>query len=109
MLRSTQLVRSVAIAIALAWLLPLTFAACAKNVPSHTDDATITARVKTALLNDSHVAATNIQVATSNGVVNLAGSVPSKAEEMRAVEIARQTPGVRDVRSQLQVSSTPQS
>jgi hyperosmotically inducible protein len=39
------------------------------------DDATITARVKTVLLNDPQVAATKIDVSTAAGVVTLSGSV----------------------------------
>ena len=73
------------------------------------DDASITARVKTVLLNDTQVAATKIDVASNQGVVTLSGSVRSKAEETRAVELARGVQGVREVRSQLQISSIPQS
>jgi hyperosmotically inducible periplasmic protein len=73
------------------------------------DDASITARVKTVLLNDTQVAATRIDVVSSQGVVTLTGSVKSKADETRAIELARTVQGVRDVRSQLQVSSIPQS
>jgi osmotically-inducible protein OsmY len=69
-----------------------------------TDDATITARVKTVLLNDTEVSATKIDVRTDNGVVTISGSVRSKAEEARAIELARQVSGVKDVRSTLQVS-----
>jgi len=101
--------RSISCVIAVAVLLPLASMACGKAVAERVDDASITAHVKTALLNDTHVAATNINVVTTNGVVTMSGSVKSKAEEMRAVEIARQTPGVRDVKSELQVSSTPPS
>jgi osmotically-inducible protein OsmY len=73
------------------------------------DDASISARVKTVLLNDTQVAATKIEVVSNQGVVTLTGSVKSKADEARAIELARSVQGVRDVRSQLQVSSTPQS
>ncbi len=104
-----SLLRSIGCAVVVAVLLSLASAACGKAVAERVDDASITAHVKTALLNDAHVAATNINVATTNGVVTISGSVKSKAEEMRAVEIARQTPGVRDVKSELQVSSTPPS
>jgi osmotically-inducible protein OsmY len=69
-----------------------------------TDDATITARVKTVLLNDTEVSATKIDVRTDNGVVTISGSVRSKAEEARAIELARQVSGVKDVRSTLQVA-----
>lgn len=68
------------------------------------DDATITARVKTVLLNDTRIAATKIDVATVAGVVTISGSVKSKAEEARAIELARTVTGVRDVKSALQIS-----
>jgi len=67
------------------------------------DDATITARVKTMLLNDPQVAATKIEVSTTGGVVTLSGSVKSKADEARAIQIARTVTGVQDVKSTLVV------
>jgi hyperosmotically inducible protein len=72
------------------------------------DDATITARVRTTLLNDTQIAATRIDVSTTNGVVTMSGSVKSKADEARAIQLARQTNGVKDVKSVLQISPTPQ-
>jgi len=72
------------------------------------DDATITARVKTMLLNDPQVAATKIDVATAGGIVTLSGSVRSKTEEARAINLARQVTGVRDVKSTLFVPPTSQ-
>ena len=65
------------------------------------DDATITARVKTVLLNDPQIAATKIEVSTAAGIVTLSGSVKSKADEARAIQIARTVTGVRDVKSTL--------
>jgi osmotically-inducible protein OsmY len=67
------------------------------------DDATITTRVKTVLLNDPQVAATKIDVSTAGGIVTLSGTVQSKAHETRAIELARQVTGVRDVKSTLVV------
>jgi hyperosmotically inducible periplasmic protein len=72
-----------------------------------TDDASISARVKAMLLNDTQVRATNIDVSTVNGVVTIAGRVSSKAEEARAIQLAHQVTGVRDVKSTLQVSPGP--
>lgn len=69
------------------------------------DDATITARVKTALLNDQQISATKIDVTTTNGVVTISGTVRNRADEQRAIELARQTPGVKDVKSTLQTGS----
>jgi hyperosmotically inducible protein len=68
------------------------------------DDATITARVKTVLLNDTQVSATKIDVTTAAGVVTISGTVRTQAEEARAIELARSVTGVRDVRSALQVA-----
>jgi hyperosmotically inducible protein len=107
MSRNRLVVRKTAAVLALAWLLPLTFAACGKTVGETIDDATITARVKTALLNDAQVGGMKIDVDTSQGVVTMSGIVRNKAEETRAIELARQTPGVRDVKSTMQVN--PQS
>ena len=69
------------------------------------DDATITARVKTVLLNDQQIAATKIDVTTVNGIVTISGTVRNRADEARAIELARQTPGVKDVKSALQTGS----
>jgi hyperosmotically inducible protein len=104
MSRNREFVRKMAAVLALAWLLPLTFAACGKTVGETIDDATITARVKTALLNDPQVGAMKIDVDTTQGVVTMSGVVKNKAEETRAIELARQTPGVRDVKSTMQVN-----
>ena len=70
------------------------------------DDATITARVKTVLLNDPQVAATKIEVSTAGGIVTLSGSVKSKADEARAIQVARTVTGVRDVKSTLLVPAS---
>jgi len=78
------------------------------STPGAMDDATVTARVKTVLLNDPQVNATKITVTTTSGIVSLTGSVRSKAEEARAIELARQITGVRDVKSTLQVGPIPQ-
>ena len=100
--RTTMRVRAYVAAFAL--LFPL-FAACGggRAVSATMDDASITAQVKTALLNDTQVNATKIDVSTTNGVVNLSGTVRSKAEQDRAVQLARQVNGVKDVRANLTV------
>jgi osmotically-inducible protein OsmY len=93
----------------LVCLSTMTFPACGGSVRSMSgaravdDDATITARVKTVLLNDQQVGATKIDVSTSNGVVTMSGTVKSQADQTRAVDLARQTPGVKDVVSNLTV------
>jgi hyperosmotically inducible periplasmic protein len=71
---------------------------------SFEDDA-ITARVKTALLNDPEIGAMKIDVATHDGVVTLSGTVPTKRDEARAIDLARRVEGVRQVASQLRTEN----
>lgn len=89
-----------------AWLLliPLALAACGKTVGETIDDATITAKVKTLLLNDPQVGGLRIDVDTALGVVTMSGTVKSAAEEQRALQLARGVDGVREVKSTLQVN-----
>jgi hyperosmotically inducible periplasmic protein len=74
------------------------------NAAGGMDDATITARVKTMLLNDTQIGATKIDVTTTDGIVTVSGTVKSQAEATRAVELARQVTGVREVKSALHVA-----
>jgi osmotically-inducible protein OsmY len=78
--------------------------ACGKSVGNTIDDATITGRVKTAMLNDPEVAGLKIDVDTFKGVVTLSGAVKSPMEATKAIAIARKTPGVSDVKSTLQIN-----
>jgi hyperosmotically inducible protein len=66
-------------------------------------DAAITTAVKTKMLADSNVGGLKIDVDTSEGIVTIAGNVTSAAEKRRAVEIARDTDGVKSVKDQLKV------
>jgi osmotically-inducible protein OsmY len=81
----------------------LLLGACGKSVGETIDDATITTKVKTALLNDSDVGGLRIDVDTFKGVVTLSGRVKSQAEADKAIGIARRTDGVKDVKSTMQV------
>lgn len=74
-----------------------------RNANAALDDLNTTARVKTALLNDQQVDATTIGVSTVDGVVTLSGTVKTPAEAARAIELTRQTSGVKDVKSVLHV------
>lgn len=76
-----------------------------RTVGEHVDDAVITAAVKTHLLEDPMVKGSQIDVDTRAGVVFLTGSVRSQAESQRAVEVARATEHVKDVRANLNVVS----
>src|SRR5687767_6036667 len=91
------------ILLALTLIAPLFFSACGKTVGDTIDDATITTRVKTSLLNDPDVGGLRIDVDTFKGVVTLSGAVKSRDEETRAVALARKIGGVADVKSTLQI------
>jgi hyperosmotically inducible protein len=99
-----RLVRAACLIAALSGPATVGMAACGKSVGNTIDDATITGRVKTAMLNDAEVAGLKIDVDTFKGVVTLSGAVKSRAEADKAVAIARRTPGVSDVKSTLQIN-----
>jgi hyperosmotically inducible periplasmic protein len=92
-----------AIILTVILLTPLLLAACGKTVGDTIDDATVTTRVKTALLNDPVVGGLRIDVDTFKGVVTLSGRVKSKDEEAKAIALARKIGGVTDVKSTLQI------
>ncbi len=77
--------------------------ACSTATFDTRDDLTVSAHVKTALLNDPAVGGLRLGVETFHGVVTLSGTVPTAADQDRAVAAARKVPGVRDVRSSLKI------
>jgi hyperosmotically inducible periplasmic protein len=97
----TRHLTSVLLAIVL--VMPMLAAACGKSVGDTIDDATITTRVKTSLLNDPVVGGLRIDVDTFKGVVTLSGRVKSQDEMNTAVALARRIDGVKDVKSTLQI------
>ena len=94
--------RFTALLLAVALSLPL-LGACGKTVGETIDDATITTRVKTAFINDPLVGAARIDVDTFKGIVTLSGRVKSKAEETKAIALAKSIKGVSDVKSTLTI------
>jgi len=63
------------------------------------DDALITTKVKSSFVADATVSALDINVDTSQGVVKLTGVVNSDQERQRAIQIAHDTEGVKQVDS----------
>ena len=74
-----------------------------ESTGAYIDDATITTKVKSAILADAGLKVFEIHVATVNDVVELSGFVDSPATIARATTIAAGVPGVRSVRNDLQV------
>ncbi len=67
------------------------------------DDATVTGRVKTALLADPDIKSFDISVLTSQGEVQLTGFVDNQGQIDRATQIARATEGASSVKSELRI------
>ena len=72
-----------------------------RTVGEIADDAAITAKVKTRLIEAKDVKALNINVDTFLSNVTLNGQVRSQNEATRAISIARGVPGVKKVVSKL--------
>src|SRR5262245_58872802 len=66
------------------------------------DDA-ITTSVKSQFLADADLRRLDSSITTTNGVVTLAGTVPSNDVRREAIDTARRTPGVAKVADQLRV------
>ncbi|HEY6598179.1 MAG TPA: BON domain-containing protein [Pseudomonadales bacterium] len=67
----------------------------------YVDDATITTKVKAALISDSDTKARHIEVETFRGVVQLSGFVESENERQQAITEAKKVSGVKSVRDNL--------
>jgi hyperosmotically inducible protein len=67
------------------------------------DDSGITARVKAAIAADQGLHGAEIDVATSEGVVQLSGFVSSAEDVATAAAVARTVTGVKSVRNDLRL------
>ena len=82
----------------------LSLAACAstahrQGTGEYIDDAVITSKVKAAFAADPTVKATEVKVDTFKGTVQLSGFVESRESAQKAVQLAREVKGVREVRN----------
>ena len=96
-------------AAALLWALALV--ACSstptqRSAGETADDSVLTAKVKTALIDDDLVKAGDVNVDTYRGVVQLNGFVGTQAEKSAAAKAAQGVSGVKEVRNNLEVKST---
>lgn len=69
------------------------------------DDATLTAKVKAALLQAPDVKGTDVNVTTEKGVVQLSGFISTQAEIDRAMTLARTVKGVKEVHNKMSLKS----
>jgi osmotically-inducible protein OsmY len=85
-----------------------TLAGCAstptkEGTGEYIDDAVITAKVKASIFNDPTLKATEINVETFKGDVQLSGFVAQPQDAQRAAEIARGVKGVVSVKNDVRV------
>jgi hyperosmotically inducible protein len=69
------------------------------------DDATLTAKVKTALLQAPDVKGMQVNVDSDRGAVQLSGFVESQTQIDRAVQIAKAVSGVREVHNKMTIKA----
>jgi osmotically-inducible protein OsmY len=74
-----------------------------ESTGEYVTDSWITTKVKTSLATDPNVKATEVNVETFKGTVQLSGFVSSDAAMRRAVQIARETKGVTSVKNDMRV------
>ncbi len=67
------------------------------------DDSVITGKVKAALIEDPTTKATEINVETFKGIVQLSGFVSSQEAANKAVELARNVGGVKGVTNDMRL------
>jgi osmotically-inducible protein OsmY len=67
------------------------------------DDSVITTKTKSAIFNDPMLKATEINVETYKGRVQLSGFVNSQADINKAVNLARGIPGVVSVKNDMRL------
>lgn len=78
-----------------------------RSAGQYTDDAALTAKVKTAIAKDTGLgAASAINVNSYRGVVQLSGFVDSQEKIKRAGEVARGVDGVQRVENGVKVKPT---
>ncbi|MFQ5881796.1 MAG: BON domain-containing protein [Candidatus Methylomirabilales bacterium] len=85
----------------------LAAASCAphfdETMREYYDDVAITTRVKAAIAGEGFLSYLSISVETFKGVVLLSGFVDSEYQRQRAVQVAKNVPGVSEVKALLVV------
>ncbi|ALB61548.1 Osmotically inducible protein OsmY [Cronobacter condimenti 1330] len=76
-----------------------------ESVKGYAGDAATTSEIKAKLLADDIVPSRNVKVETTDGVVQLSGTVESEKQSQRAESIAKAIDGVKSVKNDLKVKS----
>lgn len=74
-----------------------------ESTGEYVDDAVITAKVKASIFNEPNLKASEINVETYKGDVQLSGFVAQPQDAQRAAEVARGVKGVASVKNDIRV------
>lgn len=69
----------------------------------YVDDSVITTKVKAAIFQEPTLKSAEINVETFKGVVQLSGFINSRADENKAVQVARSVKGVTSVKNDMRL------
>lgn len=75
----------------------------------YVDDATLTARAKTALVKDKQVTASDFHLDVYMGNITISGTAKDSAEVARAVEDLHNVRGVKSVKNAMRVASNDEA
>ena len=74
-----------------------------QSTGQYIDDATLTTKVKVALLTDNLLSAFEVKVNTQSGIVTLSGEVDKPETIQRAIKLTSAVPGVKAINTHLMV------
>ena len=74
-----------------------------KSTGEYIDDSVISTKVKTAFIEDDDLKASEIQVETFKGTVQLSGFVADSSDVSKAEKVAKQVSGVKAVKNDIRV------
>lgn len=90
-------------ALALTTLIGCASTSNKSSTGEYIDDSVITTKVKAAIFNEPTLKATEINVETFKGVVQLSGFVKTETEVAKAIEVTRNVKGVTSVKNDIQL------
>ncbi len=102
MIKIRYLTRSISV-IMLASVMGCAATATRESTGEYVSDSWITAKVKSALIEDPHVKATEVNVETYKGTVQLSGFVSSASAMNQAVQVTRGIKGVAGIKNDMRI------
>lgn len=102
-MKQLKYIFTIILALMLATTLGCASAPGQEGTGEYIDDSVITTKVKAAIFNEPSLKSAEINVETFKGEVQLSGFVSSRADESKAVEVARSVKGVKSVKDDMRV------